>query len=156
MVHKKYYELLKDQEKLLSRKNKKSDFSNGVYDRYEYPVLTREHIPLTWRYDLNEETNPYFMERLGVNAVFNSGAIELNGKYYLIARVEGNDRKSFFGIAESDSPVDGFRFWDYPVLLDDISVWQRVTTEWMDSVSGITRFYSKTPARKRQMFMTCV
>ena len=128
MVHKKYYELLKDQEKLLSRKNKKSDFYNGVYDRYEYPVLTREHIPLTWRYDLNEETNPYFMERLGINAVMNSGAIELNGKYYLVARIEGNH----------------------------FSVWQRVTTEWMDSVSGITRFYSKTPARKRQMFMTCV
>lgn len=119
MVHKKYYELLKDQEKLLSRKNKKSDFYNGVYDRYEYPVLTREHIPLTWRYDLNEETNPYFMERLGINAVMNSGAIELNGKYYLVARIEGNDRKSFFGVAESDNGIDGFRFWDYPILLPD-------------------------------------
>ena len=119
MVHKKYYELLENQEKLLSRKNKKSDFYNGVYDRYEYPVLTREHIPLTWRYDLNEETNPYFMERLGINAVMNSGAIELNGKYYLVARIEGNDRKSFFGVAESDNGVDGFRFWDYPILLED-------------------------------------
>lgn len=119
MVHKKYYELLEEQEKLLSRKNKKSDFYNGVYDRYEYPVLTREHIPLTWRYDLNEETNPYFMERLGINAVMNSGAIELNGKYYLVARIEGNDRKSFFGVAESDNGVDGFRFWDYPILLED-------------------------------------
>ena len=119
MVHKKYYELLENQEKLLSRKNKKSDFYNGVYDRYEYPVLTREHIPLTWRYDLNEETNPYFMERLGIDAVMNSGAIELNGKYYLVARIEGNDRKSFFGVAESDNGVDGFRFWDYPILLED-------------------------------------
>ena len=119
MVHKKYYELLEDQKKLLSRKNKKSDFYNGVYDRYEYPVLTREHIPLTWRYDLNEETNPYFMERLGINAVMNSGAIELNGKYYLVARIEGNDRKSFFGVAESDNGVDGFHFWDYPILLED-------------------------------------
>ena len=119
MVHKKYYELLEEQEKLLSRKNKKSDFYNGVYDRYEYPVLTREHIPLTWRYDLNEETNPYFMERLGINAVMNSGAIELNGKYYLVARIEGNDRKSFFGVAESDSGIDGFRFWDYPIMLPD-------------------------------------
>ena len=119
MVHKKYYELLEEQEKLLSRKNKKSDFYNGVYDRYEYPVLTREHIPLTWRYDLNEETNPYFMERLGINAVMNSGAIELNGKYYLVARIEGNDRKSFFGVAESDNGIDGFRFWDYPILLPD-------------------------------------
>ena len=114
-----YYIEKEKQEKLLSRKNIKSDFYNGIYDRYEYPVLTREHIPLTWRYDLNPETNPYFMERLGINAVMNSGAIELNGKYYLVARIEGNDRKSFFGVAESDNGVDGFRFWDYPILLDD-------------------------------------
>ena len=119
MVHEKYYELLKKQEELLNKKNVKSDLYNGVYDRYEYPVLTREHIPLTWRYDLNKETNPYFMERLGINAVMNSGAIELNGKYYLVARIEGNDRKSFFGVAESDNGVDGFHFWDYPILLDD-------------------------------------
>ena len=114
-----YYVEKEKQEKLLSRKNVKSDFYNGIYDRYEYPVLTREHIPLTWRYDLNPETNPHFMERLGINAVMNSGAIELNGKYYLVARIEGNDRKSFFGVAESDNGVDGFRFWDYPILLDD-------------------------------------
>ena len=114
-----YYIEKEKQEKLLSRKNVKSDFYNGIYDRYEYPVLTREHIPLTWRYDLNEETNPFFMERLGINAVMNSGAIYLNGKYYLVARIEGNDRKSFFGVAESDNGVDGFRFWDYPILLDD-------------------------------------
>ena len=82
-------------------------------------MLTREHIPLQWRYDLNPETNPYFMERLGVNAVMNSGAIELNGKYYLVARIEGNDRKSFFGVAESDNGIDGFKFWDYPILLPD-------------------------------------
>ena len=114
-----YYIEKEKQEKLLSRKNIKSDFYNGIYDRYEYPVLTREHIPLTWRYDLNPKTNPSFMERLGINAVMNSGAIELNGKYYLVARIEGNDRKSFFGVAESDNGVDGFRFWDYPILLDD-------------------------------------
>lgn len=114
-----YYIEKEKQEKLLSRKNVKSDFYNGIYDRYEYPVLTREHIPLTWRYDLNPKINPYFMERLGINAVMNSGAIELNGKYYLVARIEGNDRKSFFGVAESDNGVDGFRFWDYPILLDD-------------------------------------
>lgn len=114
-----YYIEKEKQEKLLSRKNIKSDFYNGIYDRYEYPVLTREHIPLTWRYDLNPKTNTYFMERLGINAVMNSGAIELNGKYYLVARIEGNDRKSFFGVAESDNGVDGFRFWDYPILLDD-------------------------------------
>ena len=119
MLHKKYEEELKKYNELIARKNVKSDFYNGIYERYEYPVLTREHIPLTWRYDLNPETNPYFMERLGVNAVFNAGAIELNGKYYLVARIEGNDRKSFFGVAESDNGVDGFKFWDYPILLDD-------------------------------------
>lgn len=120
MIHKKYYELLKKQEELLNKKNKKADFYNGIYDRYENPVLTREHIPLTWQYDLNEETNPYFMERLGINAVMNSGAIMIDGKYYLVSRIEGNDRKSFFGVAESDNGIDGFKFWDYPILLDDV------------------------------------
>lgn len=80
-------------------------------------MLTRESISLSWRFDLNPENNPHFMERLGVNAVFNSGAIKLNGKYYLVARIEGNDRKSFFGVAESDSPVEGFHFWEKPILL---------------------------------------
>jgi 4-O-beta-D-mannosyl-D-glucose phosphorylase len=120
MMNEKYYVELDKLNKLLERKNKKTDFYNGIYDRYEYPVLTREMIPLTWRYDLNPETNPYFIERLGVNAVMNSGAIYLNGKYYLVARIEGNDRKSFFGVAESDNGIDGFRFWDYPILLDDV------------------------------------
>lgn len=107
-------------ELLINRKNEiDPDFYNGIYDKYKYPVLTREHAPLIWQYDFNPETNPYFMKRLGINAVLNSGAIELNGKYYLVARVEGDDRKSFFAVAESDSPVDGFRFWDYPILLPD-------------------------------------
>ena len=120
MLHERYDTELKKQEELLNRKNEKADFYNGIFDRYKYPVLTREHIPLTWRYDLNPETNPYFMERLGVNAVMNAGAVELNGKYYLIARIEGNDRKSFFGVAESDDGISGFKFWDYPILLDDV------------------------------------
>jgi len=120
MIHKKFYEALEKQQEFLSRKNKVDEnFYNGIYDRYEYPVLTRDHIPLTWKYDLNPETNPYFMERLGINAVMNSGAIELNGKFYLVARIEGNDRKSFFGVAESDNGIDGFKFWDYPILLED-------------------------------------
>ena len=120
MLSKKYYEELEKYEALINRKNEvDADFYNGVYDRYKYPVLTREHIPLTWQYDLNPETNPFFMKRLGINAVMNSGAIELNGKYYLVARIEGDDRKSFFGVAESDNGVDGFKFWDYPILLDD-------------------------------------
>lgn len=119
MLHERYYVELEKYNKLVERKNVKSEDYNGIYDRYQYPVLTREHIPLHWRYDLNPETNPYFMERLGVNAVMNSGAIELNGKYYLVARIEGNDRKSFFGVAESDNGIDGFKFWDYPILLPD-------------------------------------
>lgn len=117
---KKYLEELEKQEALITRKNEVDcSFYNGIYEKYKYPVLTREHIPLTWQYDLNSETNPYFMKRLGINAVMNSGAIELNGKYYLVARIEGDDRKSFFGIAESDNGIDGFRFWDYPILLPD-------------------------------------
>ena len=118
-IHPHFYEELERQEVLLSQKNEKTDFYNGLFDRYKNPVLTREHIPLIWRYDLSVKTNPYFMERLGVNAVFNAGAIYHNGKYCLAARVEGADRKSFFAIAESDSPVDGFRFRDRPVLLPD-------------------------------------
>ncbi len=107
-------------EKLLKQKNHKDEaFYNGIYERWVNPVLTREHIPYFWKYDMNQETNPYFMERLGINAVMNSGAVELNGKFYLIARIEGNDRKSFFGVAESDNGVDHFRFWDYPILLPD-------------------------------------
>ena len=106
---------------IIHRKNQKNEnFYNGIYDRWKYPVLTREHIPLFWKYDLNPETNPYFMERLGINAVFNAGAIYLDGKYYIIARIEGNDRKSFFGVAVSDNGVDGFQFTDYPLLMDDI------------------------------------
>lgn len=115
-----YARVMKKYEETVGRKNIKSDFYNGIYDRYEYPVLTRDHIPPFWKYDMNPETNPFFMERLGVNAVFNAGAILLNGKFYLVARVEGNDRKSFFAVAESDNGIDGFRFWDYPILLDDV------------------------------------
>lgn len=118
-LHPQYYVLKERQEQLLSRKNRKTDFYNGIYDRWEFPVLTREHAPVEWCYDLNPATNPYFMERLGINAAFNSGAIKLNGKYYLVARMEGSDRKSFFAVAESDSPVEGFRFREKPILLPD-------------------------------------
>ena len=119
-VHEKYYDLAAEQEKLLTRKNEvDTSFYNGLFERYRYPVLTREHAPIHWRFDVNKETNPYFMERLGINAVMNSGAIELDGKFYLVARVEGNDRKSFFAVAQSDNGIDNFRFWDYPILLPD-------------------------------------
>ncbi len=107
-------------EALITRKNaENTDFYNGIYTRYKNPVLTRAHIPLEWRFDFDKNANPFFMERLGVNAVMNSGAIYLNGSYFLVARVEGADRKSFFAVAESKSGVDGFRFWDYPVVLPD-------------------------------------
>ncbi|MGO4371920.1 glycosidase [Paenibacillus sp. MCAF20] len=108
-------------ESLVGRKNSPIELGNGIFERYEHPVLTAEHAPLHWKYDFNPETNPYFMERIGVNCVFNPGAIFLNGKFFLVARVEGNDRKSFFAIAESDNGVDGFRFWDHPILLPETS-----------------------------------
>lgn len=107
------------QEQLINRPNPAVKPGNGIYFRHEYPVVTHEHAPLYWRYDLNPETNPFLMERIGVNAAFNAGAIELNGKFYVMVRVEGVDRKSFFAVAESDKPTEGFRFWDHPVLLPE-------------------------------------
>jgi len=108
--------------KLLSKKNKALFDENGIYTRYKYPVLTRKHVPVHWRYDLNQATNPHLMERIGFNATFNAGAIKLKGKYLLAVRVEGNDRKSFFAIAESDNGVDGFKFWDRPISLPQTDV----------------------------------
>jgi 4-O-beta-D-mannosyl-D-glucose phosphorylase len=106
-------------EELLQRKNTKQDSQDGIFHRYEYPVLTAQHTPLFWRYDLNKESNPYLMERFGINAVFNSTAIKWKGKYLLVARVEGKDRKSFFAIAESPNGVDGFEFWDRPISIPE-------------------------------------
>lgn len=119
MFKENYIRELAKYEALITKPNRPIDEYNGIYTRYENPVLTRSHAPLLWRYDLNPETNPYFMERLGINAVFNAGAIELDGKFYVVARVEGNDRKSFFAVAESPNGIDNFRFWDYPILLPD-------------------------------------
>ena len=120
MIHPKYFEMAKAQEEFLARPNKvRTDFYNGIYERYQNPILTRDSIPLTWKYDLNKETNPFFMERLGINAVMNSGAIYLNGKFCLVCRVEGNDRKSFFAVAESPNGIDNFKFRDYPIQLPD-------------------------------------
>lgn len=104
---------------LIIRKNTKQVLGNGMYDRYENPVLTAAHAPLFWRYDLNPETNPYLMERFGINAAFNAGAIKWNGSYLLSVRVEGADRKSFFAIAESPNGVDNFRFWDFPITMPE-------------------------------------
>ena len=113
--------LMAEYEALITRPNEAdARFYNGLFERYRYPVLTREHVPPFWLYDANPATNPFMMQRLGVNCTFNSGALYLNGRYYLVARVEGMDRKSFFAVAESNSPTEGFRFWDYPVRLPDI------------------------------------
>ena len=104
-------------QKLLQRPNRKEPLGNGIFDRHQFPVLTAEHTPLTWRYDLDYATNPYLMTRLGINSVFNVGAMEWKGKILLMARVEGWDRKSFFAVAESSNGVDKFKFWDHPVRL---------------------------------------
>ena len=112
--------LTKEYDELISRENEKILPGNGVFERYKYPILTADHPPLEWRHDFNPETNPYLMERFGINAVFNAGAIKFNGKYLVMARVEGHDRKSFFAIAESPNGIDNFRFWEYPVQLPDL------------------------------------
>ena len=115
-----YQELNEKYEALIAQPNCIDETNaNGIYDRYQNPVLTRDHIPPFWMYDADENSNPHMMQRLGINAVFNSGAMLLDGKYTLVARVEGMDRKSFFAVAQSDSPTEGFRFWDYPVVLPD-------------------------------------
>ena len=115
-----YQELNARYEALVSRKNEVDCTRyNGIYERWVNPVLTREHVPPFWMYDPNPETNPHMMQRLGVNATFNSGALMLDGKFTLVARVEGLDRKSFFAVAQSKSGTEGFRFWDEPVLLPD-------------------------------------
>ena len=111
--------LLRDRhEALITRKNISIE-GNGIYERYEYPVLTGEHAPLFWRYDLNPKTNPFLMERFGIHAAFNSGAIKWQGRYILVVRVEAADRKSFFAVAESPNGVDNFRFWDRPITMPE-------------------------------------
>ena len=114
-------ELTYSHEKLLARPNEAIE-GNGVYERYKYPVLTAEHAPLFWRYDLDKRTNPYLMERFGIHATLNSGAIKWNGSYVLVVRVEGADRKSFFAVAESPNGVDNFRFWERPAAYDHAGV----------------------------------
>lgn len=112
--------LQQQQEALLQRPNTLTENTNGIVRRYTFPVVTKDHIPLEWRYDMNPATNPFCLERIGVNACMNSGAIKWKGKYLLMVRVEGCDRKSFFAIAESPNGVDNFRFWERPVNLPDI------------------------------------
>ena len=112
--------LKKEHKKLITKKNKKIDKNyNGIYHRYKRPVVTAAHIPLNWRYDLNYDTNPFLMQRIGVNAAFNSGAIYVDGRYLLMVRVEGWDRKSYFAVAESPNGIDNFQFWDRPVTMPE-------------------------------------
>lgn len=130
--------LQKGYDKLIAQKNHvEPTWYNGIYERYSHPILTRDHTPLIWKYDLNPKTNPMLLERLGINATLNSGAIYKDGKYILVVRVEGNDRKSFFAIAESDTGVDGFKFRDEPILLpqtenEDVNVYDMRLTEHED------------------------
>lgn len=112
-------ELKMQYEALLEKPNSKAGFSNGIVDRYVNPVLTARHAPLTWKYDLNPATNPHLMQRFGINAVLNAGAMKFEDKYILIARVEADNRKSFFAVAESPNGIDHFRFWDYPVVMPE-------------------------------------
>jgi 4-O-beta-D-mannosyl-D-glucose phosphorylase len=113
--------LFQDNEKLITRKNEPLNDGNGIYQRYKYPVVTAAHTPVFWRYDLNPATNPFLMERIGMNAAFNSGAMQWNNKIVLVVRAEGVDRKSFFAIAESENGIDNFRFWDYPITMPETS-----------------------------------
>jgi 4-O-beta-D-mannosyl-D-glucose phosphorylase len=105
--------------KLIDIDNEIEGLGNGVFDRYKYPVLTAQHAPLAWKYDLNPDTNPYLMERFGINAAFNAAAMKFNGKYVMVVRVEGADRKSFFAVAESPNGIDHFQFWEHPVTMPD-------------------------------------
>ena len=109
-------------ETLLARKNEPLEGGNGIYKKYKYPILTADHTPLEWRYDFNEKDNPYLMQRIMMNAVLNAGAIYLNGRYLLVCRVEGADRKSFFAVAESSNGIDGWRFWPEPITMPDTLV----------------------------------
>ena len=115
-------ELMQQHEQLLQQKNRKAASSNGIVERYVNPVVTASHAPIFWRFDLNYDTNPHLLERLGINAAFNCGAMEFEKKIVLAVRVEAVDRKSFFAIAESDNGIEGFRFWDYPVLMPETDV----------------------------------
>ena len=112
--------LFSDHKKLIQRKNKAIPHNSGLFIKYQYPILTAAHAPIHWRYDLNKLTNPYNLERIGVNATFNAGAIKWNDKYVLAVRVEGKDRKSFFAFAESKNGIDNFEFWEKPLLLPQL------------------------------------
>lgn len=136
---------------LIERPNVPETLSNGLYTRYQYPILTGQHTPLIWRYDLNPEANPYLMERMGVNAAFNAGAMKWGDAYIVLVRVEGWDRKSFFAVAESPNGVDQFRFWDDPIVMPetddpDVNVYDmRLTTHEDGWIYGVFCTERKDP-----------
>jgi len=137
VFEKKVKALFDNHEELIKRSNVKIEDGDGILDRYKYPVLTAEHTPIFWRYDLNPKANPHLMTRMGINSAFNAGAIELDGKICLVARVEGYDRKSFFAVAESKNGIDNFRFWDYPIKMPetdepDVNVYDMRLTKHQD------------------------
>lgn len=123
MFEKRLERAKKEYKSLITRENEALYSTNGIYSRYKYPIVTRDHVPLHWRFDLNQDTNPFFMERIGFNATFNAGAIKLDGKYLLVVRIEGNDRKSIFAIAESPNGIDNFKFWDKPISMPQNEEW---------------------------------
>jgi 4-O-beta-D-mannosyl-D-glucose phosphorylase len=138
-------------ESLLQLPNPAELYSNGIITRFRHPVLTPDHIPYFWKYDLNEKTNPLLLERFGINGTFNAGAIKYEGKYLLMVRVEGKDRKSFFAVAESPNGTDQFRFWDYPVLMpgtpDDVNVYDmRLTLHEDGWIYGVFCTEKRDPA----------
>lgn len=147
--------LFDDHERLVMRRNEPEETTNGVLQRWKHPVLTAAHTPVFWRYDLDPRTNPHLMERLGINSVFNPGAIFLDGKFLLVARVEGTDRKSFFAVAESSTGVDGFRFRDYPVVMPqtedpDVNVYDMRLVKHEDGhIYGLFCTERKDPAARR-------
>jgi 4-O-beta-D-mannosyl-D-glucose phosphorylase len=142
-------------EELVAQPNELDPDTNGIFRRYKDPVLTADHAPIFWRYDLDHRTNPHLMERLGINAVFNPGAIEIGGRVHLLARVEGADRKSFFAVAESATGIDGFRFWDYPVVMPetddpDVNVYDMRLVRHQDGwIYGLFCTERKDPAAPR-------
>ncbi len=152
---KRLQKITRDHEKLIQKKNKPlKKFPNGIYLKYKRPVITDKHTPLFWRYDLDHKSNPHLMERMGINAAFNAGALFFEGKFCLMVRVEGWDRKSFFAVAESKTGIDGFRFWDYPVCLPqtsepDVNVYDMRLTEhedgWIYGVFCTERKDPETP-----------
>lgn len=141
-----------EKERLTGTPNEMLDSGDGFCDRYKFPALTAAHVPVFWEYDLDPGSNPYFMKRFGINAVFNAGAIKFNGKYLVVVRVEGYDRKSFFAVAESATGTDGFKFWKYPVVMPetlepDVNIYDmRLTTHEDGWIYGLFCAERKDPS----------